>query len=501
MTPITRGTGTPELVVPAYMRGETLLDELVTFDGRGGTASFQAPDPNHLVRALALRDPRRLSDLHQLPFSETVDYLDELGRHLVLERNPHLQQALGHSSQWSDMTTPLVRASFQQLPALFAADAVRQLAEATIGVPYLEGWVERAMADGRTASIRAVGARTLHIIAGNSPLIAALSIVRNAVARSDAVIKTPSNDPLTALAIARTMAEMAPDHPITRHLSVAYWKGGDTQVETALCQPTNIEKIIAWGGFASVTHVLRYVQPGLELITLDPKRSATIIGPEAFESEQTVQDVALRLATDIGALNQLGCVNARVVYVTSGLAPPGLDRLNTLGEAVYQQLQRLPEMLSTPAKTFDPELRGNMDALRASPEWYRIYGGRDGSGAVICSQLDEPLDFHRSLSGRVANLVPIEDPVDAVAFVNAYTQTVGIYPDSLKTTLRDVLALHGAQRLVSLGYAADPDVALPQDGIEPMRRMVKWIVDEQCDPKTVTPLWVSHSNSAWRSPA
>ena len=327
-----------------------------------------------------------------------------------------------------------------------------------------------------------MGARTVHVIAGNSPLIAALSIIRNAVARSDAVIKTPSNDPLTALAIARTMADVAPGHPITRHLSVAYWKGGDTEVEAKLYQPRYVEKIIAWGGFASVTHVLRYVQPGLELISLDPKRSATIIGPQAFESAHTVADVARRLATDIGALNQLGCVNARVVYVASGTDDAGLDRLGALGEAVYQQLQRLPESVSTKAKWFDPELRASLDALRASPEFYRVIGGRDGEGAIIVSQLDEPVEFQRSLSGRVANLVPVDDPVDAVPSVNSSTQTIGIYPESLKDSLRDVLGLHGAQRLVSLGYAADPNVALPQDAIEPMRRMVKWIVDERCIP-------------------
>jgi hypothetical protein len=67
-----------------------------------------------------------------------------------------------------------------------------------------------------------------------------------------------------------------------------------------------------------------------------------------------------------------------------------------------------------------------------------------------------------------------------VPTVNAYTQTIGIYPESLKESLRDALGLHGAQRLVSLGFAADPNLALPQDAIEPMRRMVKWIVDEQC---------------------
>jgi hypothetical protein len=473
-------TTVPKLVVPAVIRGELESGDLVAFGGRGGSAYFQSPDPNRIVNRLTLTDPSRLRDVHELKFGEIVDYLAEVGRHLVLESNAHLQEALEYSSHWSDMTPPLIRSSFEVLPTLFEPDAIRELADATIGIPYLQGWVPRRMADGRTASIRAMGARAVHIIAGNSPVIAALSVIRNAVARSDAVIKTPSNDPLTALAIARTMIDVAPQHPITRHLSVAYWKGGDTEVEEALYQPRNIEKIIAWGGFASVTHVLRYVQPGLELISLDPKRSATIIGAEAFESAQTLQDVAGRLAADIGALNQLGCVNARVVYVASGTDDAGLSRLSSLGEAVYEQLQALPESVSTKAKWFDPELRAKLDALRSSPEFYRVIGGRDGEGAIVVSQLDEPVEFHRSLSGRVANLVPVDEPADAVPTVNGWTQTIGIYPESLKHSLRDALGLHGAQRLVSLGYAADPNVALPQDAIEPMRRMVRWIVDEQC---------------------
>jgi hypothetical protein len=256
---------------------------------------------------------------------------------------------------------------------------------------------------------------------------------------------------------------------------VAYWKGGDASFEQTLYQPANIEKIVAWGGFASVTHVLRYVQPGLELITLDPKRSATIVGPEAFASDASFADVAQRIATDVGALNQLGCVNARVVFVAGG--PEQTDRL---GAAVYDALQRLPESVSTKAKWFDPELKADIDALRAAPDWYRVHGGKDGEGAVIVSLLDEPVDFHPRLSGRVANLVPIADPGDAVAHMSAYTQTVGVYPESLKRELRDRLPFHGAQRLVSLGHAADANVALPQDAIEPVRRMVRWIVDETC---------------------
>lgn len=475
------GATLTQVTIPALIRGELHDGALIEFGGRG-SAGFSAPDPSTLIGALPLRDPGALRDLQELPFAEIVAFLAALGERLQLHANEHLQAALEHSEAFSDMTPPLVRASFQQLPALFAPEAVREQAELTIGIPYLEGWVPRTLADGRIARIRACGARTVHIIAGNSPLIAALSIIRNAIVRSDAVIKAPSNDPLTALAIARTAAELDCAHPVTRHLSVAYWKGGDTGFEERLLRPANVEKIIAWGGFQSVTHVLRYVQPGLELITLDPKRSATIIGPEAFDDSETHADVALRIATDVGALNQLGCVNARVVYVASGTDPAGLQRINRLGAAVYEALQRLPEHVSTPAKWFDPELRAQLEGLRASPDFYRVHGGTRGEGAVIVSQLDEPVEFHRALSGRVANLVPVDDPADVLPQINASTQTIGIYPESLKAELRDALALYGAQRLVSLGSAADPSMALPQDAIEPVRRMAKWIVEEQSKP-------------------
>ncbi|HWE33261.1 MAG TPA: acyl-CoA reductase [Solirubrobacteraceae bacterium] len=443
---------------PAFIRGE-LRDSV---------------DPE----SLPLRDPGALRDVQALPFDEIVDYLAALGERLTLAANDHLREALAHCDEHSELTLPLMRASFEQLPSLFTRESVREVAELTIGTEYADGWVERRLSDGRTAAVRPIGARAVHIIAGNSPLIAALSIIRNAIVRSDAIIKAPSNDPLTALAIARTMGELDPSHPITKHLAVAYWKGGDVAFEARLYRPQNIEKIVAWGGLASVSHVVRYIQPGLELITLDPKRSATIIGPEAFGSADALADVAHRTAVDVGALNQAGCVNARVVYVASGTDADGVRRANELGERIYSQLVSLPEAVSTPVRHFDPELRANLDALKTAPDFYRVIGGIDGEGAVIVSQLDQPVEFHRSLSGRVANVVPVDDPRDVLPAINAYTQTIGIYPESLKRELRETLALHGAQRLVSLGHAADPNVALPQDAIEPVRRMARWIVDE-----------------------
>src|SRR3546814_10963975 len=119
---------------------------------------------------------------------------------------------------------------------MLAPHVIRAIADRTIGIDYLEGWVEqpRGVLSGNKIRLRAFGARCVHVIAGNAPGISVPTMVWNAISRSDAIIKTPSNDPVPATTVARTMFDMAPDYPLTRHLSAAYWQGGDVEVEKFL---------------------------------------------------------------------------------------------------------------------------------------------------------------------------------------------------------------------------------------------------------------------------
>lgn len=470
--------------VPLLLRGEVVASDPVEFGGRRGGARFTAPDVAKHLDRLALSTPSAMADLYEIRFDEIVEYLADLGSRLDPACNAWLQEAFELSRLTSGLSDPILRYHYDLIPSYFAPAAVRDLADRLIGIPYLEGWVEQPAAAGAstTLRIRAFGARAVHVIAGNVPVVGVTTVIRNAVTRSDAIIKTPSNDPLTTAAVVRTMIEMAPDHPLTKHVSVAYWKGGDERVEAHLYDPRRIEKIVAWGGFESIRHVSKYLQPGIDLITLDPKHSGSLVGREAFEDEETLQSVARRLAVDIGAMNQEGCVNARVVYVESGTDAEGIERIERLGELTFEALQGLPDHLSTPHKAFDQELKAEIDALEFADDEYRVFGGRRNEGAVIVSRSEHPVDFARMLACRVANLVPVDSIETAVRSVSSYTQTIGIYPESLKDRLRDRLALHGAQRLVSLGGAATLMQAPgPQDGIEPVRRMVKWITDDSAD--------------------
>ncbi|MCY1498381.1 Acyl-CoA reductase (LuxC) [compost metagenome] len=112
---------------------------------------------------------------------------------------------------------------------------------------------------------------------------------------------------------------------------------------------------------------------------------------------------------------------------------------------------------------------------------------------MICSQIPEPVSFSTSLDDRTANLVPVDSLDEMMDAVDSYTQTVGVYPESIKDQLKDVLPLYGAQRIVSLGYAAAMKFAAPQDSIEPMRRMGKWISNQIASPETTAAPWLRPS--------
>jgi hypothetical protein len=479
------------VIVPLIIRGEVIQTELITFSGRHGGVTFSTPDVRRFAHRLPLSNPSDLRDYYDISLDEILDFLEALGQRLEFRKNPYMQECLELSIGASGLTEPILRNMFEKgLQRMFRRAVMEEVVDRNIGREYLEGWVQVPLQSGALGEVRAFGARGIHIVPGNAPLAVGITVIRCAVTRSDAIIKSPSNDPMTHAAVIRTMIDLDPNHPVTRHLSVGYWKGGDEEIEQVLYHPKNVEKIVAWGGMSSIKHIARYIQPGIDLITLEPKFSSSIIGRDAFADEATMRDAAALLALDVGGSNQEGCANSRVVYADTGTDDAGLEIANRFGQYVYDAMMGLPERISTRPKDFDLNLASELDALRLDDLYYRVIGGEDREGAMVVSQISEPVDFARDLSGRVANIVPIDGVETAIRSVNSYTQTIGIYPDRLKDEIRDRLGLHGAQRVVSLGLALSPMLALPQDAMEPLRRMCRWVAGETGRPDNTTSIIV-----------
>lgn len=473
--------------IPIIARGRIIEPgaDAVEFKGRGG-ATFRAPDPHKHIQDLVLGNPVLLQDLAGTPIRDIVDFLAEAGKRLRLDDNPHLQASFALALQSGGLDEPILRGVYDSLPAIFDPRGMMDLVEQTIGADYLDGWVAES-APHANVRVRAVGTRQLHITAGNVPVVAAYTVLRAALTKSDCLIKSPSNDPLTANAIARTLIELDAKHPVTKHLAVAYWKGGDEFMDSQVVRTSRIDKITAWGGMASVKHIQKFLTPGIDLIALNPKYSISVIGKEALESDAAMDEAAVGVAVISGFYNQTACANTRIVYVESETDEAALERVIAFGQKVIAAYKKLPSFMSTPSAARDADLEAELEAAALEEDFYHVEGDTLGGGVVI-SRFSDRVDFYDRLNRRVVNIVPMPNLLDIVKWCDDTTQTVGVYPESLREKLLDPLSLAGAQRLVSLSGGEAMRVfqdmntlppGMPHDGIEPMRRSVRWVIDHR----------------------
>jgi len=406
-----------------------------------------------------------------VPLAEIMDVLVQTGERLTCDPDGLLAQALEFSARTSPLPRSVLERSYASLGRIFNRPSMQfQVEQELGGTDVLDGWREvRGAPSGRTHRTRAFPPRLIHVIAGNAPGVAAVSVLRGALTKGVHLLKLPSNDLFSATAILRAMAAVAPDHPLSRSFSAAYWRGGDAKVEGLLFRPQFFDKLVAWGGESTIRSAKQYIGPGFELVAFDPKTSISLIGREAFESDAVLADVAERAAADATIMNQQACASSRVQFVEGGVQE--VDRYCALLQA---RLGIERETTSACGNPLPAELRDEIDGLRDMQPHYRVWGGYEGRGVVVRSE--EPVDFHPD--GRVVNVVPVASLEAAVHQANVATQTVGLYPPSRKAGLRDALAAAGAQRVVELGKAIAFEVGISHDGFHPLQRFVRWVNDE-----------------------
>ncbi|WP_210593068.1 acyl-CoA reductase [Streptomyces sp. GESEQ-35] len=463
MTPTTSAIGT---AVVHVVRGEVADDGPCVDHGRGDTA-FSAPalDLNRLVWPRTEPGPA-----FGVPSAEIVDLLVETGEALKTDRQGLLAEALAAMVRVSPLPEEVLERAYAVLWRSFQRPSLHAQIDHELGGPdVLDGWREVHLPEGRLASVRAFPPRLVHVIAGNAPGVAAMSVVRGALTKGVNLLKLPSNDLFTATAILRTMAAVAPGHPVVRSFSAVYWRGGDATVESVLFRPQFFDKLVAWGGESTIRGALQYVGPGFELVSFDPKTSISVIGREAFATEETLTAAADAAAADATFFNQQACVASRFQFVEG--SDEDADRYAAL---LCERLGVAREFSSADGPRVPAELREEIDVLCSMDPDYRVWGGYDGRGLVIRSP--EPVDFHPD--GKIVNVVPVTALPDAVAHAGVATQTVGVYPDARKAELRDALACAGVQRVVSLGRAGGMAPGLSHDGFYPLQRLVRWVNDE-----------------------
>jgi Acyl-CoA reductase (LuxC) len=405
-----------------------------------------------------------------VPVAEIIDLLAAVGDHLRADTGGYLAAALSGFAATSDNAPDLLERAYGNIWRAFQPDLLRFQVDSELGgAEVIDTWRPVTLPGGGTGAVRAFPSRIVHILAGNGPGVASMSIVRGALTKSASLFKLPSNDRWTAPALLRHLAAVAPEHPVTRSFSALYWPGGDENVERVLLSALWFDKIVAWGGDTAIRAAARRLGPGLELISFDPKSSVSFVGREAFASDEALRAAAVGAAIDATIHDQNACTASRFQYVEGDL-----DEVDRFCAVLVSELGVAREKASARSSAVPADVREEIEALRGLEPEYRVWGRYDGSGMVIRS--DEPVEFYPT--GRVVNVVPVKRLDDAVRQVSVATQTVGIYPDSRRPELRDALCAAGAQRITALGRAGELTSGLPHDGFFPMARFVRWSRDD-----------------------
>jgi Acyl-CoA reductase (LuxC) len=254
-------------------------------------------------------------------------------------------------------------------------------------------------------------------------------------------------------------------------MSAVYWPGGDDAVERTVYRPQFFDRIVAWGGGPAIMNVIKYLGPGIQLVSFDPKSSITMIGREVFDSEETVADVAERVAADTTVFNQEACLASRFVFIEGER-----DQVEGFCAALAERLPVDREFASAEAPPLPPDVRDEVEVMATMGE-LQTWGAFDGRGLVILS--DRPVDFHPT--NKTSNVVMVPSLENAIRYVNVATQTIGVYPWDRKATLRDRLASAGGQRVCRVGTANRHVAGGPHDAMYPLQRFVHWMGDDDIE--------------------
>ncbi len=381
---------------PFFVRGKLVEGTAVRHKSRDLGVDFATPALDLDALIAPRTEPGPLFDVK---LSEILDFLAETGERMRRDENGYFEACVDRISVTNVLPRIVIEQNVRMAAEYLNKARLLEYAEQNLGdARLLDEWLPRVDSTGRRSFTRAFPPRLIHVLPGNSPVVSVQSIAIGAMVKAVNLFKMGSSDPFMAVAILRTMLEVDPNHPVPRSMSAVYWRGGDQSVERAIYRPQYFDKIVAWGGGDAINNVIQYLMPGLQLVSFDPKTSISMIGVEAFESDEILDEVATRAAHDVGMLNQEACVCSRVLFVEG-------DRKQV--ERFCERLQRkLVERnaISGKAPALPRDIAEEVETLRMMDDEYGVWGVADGSGLVVLSA--EPVDFHPI--NKTANVVPVQ---------------------------------------------------------------------------------------------
>jgi hypothetical protein len=400
--------------------------------------------------------------------------------HLLRARSAEaVQDALADVlDAWSEPDSPWQKALVEALPdaAGFSPAVVREgLAR---GLAPFTGAALRALLRSELGGGAAGFDATAVVLAGAIPMPTLLAVVAPLALRSPVLAKPSAHDPVTALLIARSLAERDP--LLGACVEVVDVRGDDEASVAALCEA---DCVVANGSDAAVAALAARVQPHgagascpRRFVGYGHRFSMAILGPGATRGESLLR-AAEGLALDIALWDQLGCLSPVSVHAVDP-DPRAADRVaEALTEALARAETRWPRgRVDTAAAAAIARERSEAEMRAAAGRGPVTVHASSGTAWTVVREADavlRPAPLHRF--ARVHPAVDVDGCLDALRADAAHLAAVAIAGfGAAGAPLAAELAGLGASRVCAPGTLQSPPLAWHRGNVGVLAPIARW---------------------------
>ena len=366
---------------------------------------------------------------------------------------------------------------FRQLTAENISELLEQELSHAVGVTGDGCQVTREAASSRHVSLATRhfwrGPEMLiHIAAGNIPNPAVTSIVFGLLTRSAQFVKCASGSAFLPRLFAHSIYDADPK--LGACLEVAEWRGGKVELEEALFAEANC--VTATGSDEMLAAIRSRLPVHTRFLGYGHRVSFGFVAREILTGTH-LRRVAARVADDVAAWNQLGCLSPHVIYVQSRGENLPEKFAELLADELDQREQTEPrgELAAEHAAAIASR-RGIYEVRAAHSPDTQMWHSKNSTAWTVVFEADAR--FQMSCLNRfvyVKGVKDLDEMLQNADAVRGRVSTVGIAaPEDQTEELAMQLAHWGVTRVCPLGQMQNPPLTWRHDGRPALGDLVTW---------------------------
>ncbi|MEO6913717.1 MAG: acyl-CoA reductase [Candidatus Baltobacteraceae bacterium] len=236
---------------------------------------------------------------------------------------------------------------------------------------------------------------------------------------------------------------------------------------------SGFDLVVAFGKDATLDRIREQCSPHARFIGYGSRASAGYVAIDHLDDERRARAIGDGAARDLLLYDSEGCLSLHVLFIERGGKIGPLDFAALLSESAKRATIEFPLGARSPAGTAKTGSYRNLAAFRSTAGRGAVFSDAECSHVIA---LDPPLDEPPPFLPRVAPVIPVDTPADALAYLRRHSLALeGFALSDERADLISMAVDAGASRITTFGQLQNPPLASKHGGRPRIAEFIQWI--------------------------